>query len=139
MQLIRLVYVSRMTEECDMEALQNILEVSRQNNPAIGVTGLLCYDPAFFLQCLEGPRDTVNDLYAKIVADDRHTNVTLLDCTDIDERFFGNWAMGLLKTSDVDKDTIVKFTGSERFDPYGLKGETVLDFLVAVFREQGGS
>ena len=139
MQLVRLVYVSRMTEECDMEALQNILEVSRRKNPAINVTGLLCYDPAFFLQCLEGPRETVNELYSKILKDERHKDVTMLECSDIDKRFFGDWAMGLLKTSDEDKKTIVEFTGSERFDPYRLSGDTVLDFLVTVFDKQGES
>jgi len=55
MNQVRLTYVSRMTESCDMEAVEEILRVSRPQNAARGITGMLCYDPQYFLQCLEGP------------------------------------------------------------------------------------
>ena len=138
MQLVRLIYVSRMTESCDMEALQEILEVSRRKNKADGVTGVLCYDPAFFLQCLEGPREKVNELYARILRDDRHQHVTMLEYADIDERTFGDWAMGLIKTFELDAAVLSVFGGAQRFDPYSLNGQQVFDFLVQVSRKKGG-
>ena len=66
MKKVRLIYVSRMTEACDTKALQDILDASQKNNAERGICGVLCYDPLFFMQCLEGERDAVNEIYARI-------------------------------------------------------------------------
>jgi hypothetical protein len=55
-----------------------ILRKSKANNPALGVTGVLCFSEGIFLQVLEGGRSAVNRLYNRIAADDRHTQVELL-------------------------------------------------------------
>ena len=89
-QLVRLIYVSVMTEACDTEALENILSVSRINNEKNNITGMLCYDPTYFLQALEGPREAINHLYTNISRDMRHQYLTLLEYTDIEQRTFGD-------------------------------------------------
>jgi hypothetical protein len=43
-----------------------------KNNPALGITGLLCVSDDLFMQVLEGGRDEVCELYNTIVRDDRH-------------------------------------------------------------------
>lgn len=132
MALARLIYVSRMTEECDMESLQRILTVSRRNNLAKGITGVLFYDPKFFLQCLEGPVEVVNELYANILRDDRHTRVTLLEYHDTDRRLFGNWAMAFLRLNDLTPEMMAQAGCSGRFDPFTLGSEEARGFLVAI-------
>ena len=133
---VRLVYVSRMTPECDTLALQQILEVSRRKNEARDITGVLCYDPTFFMQCLEGPRAAVNELYAEIVQDSRHKDVTLLEYCDVRARQFADWSMAFLKAADLDQQTLRKHGGSERFDPYSLSAEQARDFLVEIVGQE---
>ena len=134
--MIRLVYASRMTDVCEMESLQAILQTSRKNNLEAGITGILMYDPKFFLQCLEGPKEVVNKLYAKILADIRHKDETLLEYANIQDRTFGNWTMGLLRTENLDPDTLKSYTGSNQFDPYKLSGERVMHFLITVVAQE---
>ncbi len=55
-----------------------ILRKSKANNPALGITGVLCFSEGIFLQVLEGGRSAVNRLYNRIAADPRHTDVELL-------------------------------------------------------------
>jgi hypothetical protein len=132
MQLVRLIYVSTMTEECDTSALQRILEVSHANNSAKKITGMLCYDPSFFLQCLEGPQEAVNELYSDIVRDPRHKNVTLLEYVTVGEREFGAWSMAFAHSSNIDKQTFEKYTRGARFNPFELSSEQANDFLVEI-------
>ena len=89
--LIRCLYASRPTPPFDRPMLDRILEQSRKNNPAHGVTGLLCVADNLFLQVLEGGRDEVCDLFNAIVRDDRHSQVRLLVYEEIEERRFGSW------------------------------------------------
>lgn len=130
--LVRLIYVSKMTDVCDTKALEEILKVSRQNNARHGVTGILCYDPAFFLQCLEGPRDIVNDLYADIARDRRHKFVNLLKYEDISERQFGEWSMAFVSISMLDKEMLEKYSNRGPFSPFTMTSEQAHDFLLEV-------
>ena len=134
-RLVRLIYVSVMTEACDTEALEGILRVSRTNNELNGITGMLCYDPTYFLQSLEGPREAINQLYTNISRDKRHQYLTLLEYADIEERAFGEWSMGFLSGSAVDKALLDKYTfGSGKFNPFILNGKQVRNFLLDVVR-----
>ena len=75
--LVRLLYASRAVD-ASPEAIESILAQSREYNPANGITGVLCYGSGIFLQCIEGGRAPVNDLYGHIIRDARHREVTLL-------------------------------------------------------------
>lgn len=130
MQMVRLIYVSRMTEECDILAIQQILDVARKKNQALGITGVLCYDPTFFLQCLEGSRTAVNELYADIQQDGRHRDVVLLEYCDAEQRLFADWSMAFLKTQDASREVLEKYTGGRKFDPYCLTSGQARDLLV---------
>lgn len=133
MQMVRLIYVSIMTEDCDTEALMDILKISRAKNDAKDITGVLCYDPAFFMQCIEGPREAINDLYNSINRDPRHKNITLLEYADIEERIFGDWSMGFLPSGVLDKEMLESYaTSGGRFNPFALSAEQARSFLLEV-------
>jgi len=132
MDLVRLIYVSVMTEACDTAALQRILDVSHARNTARKITGMLCYDPSFFLQCLEGPRESVNALFGDIIRDPRHKRVTLLGYTTIDERDFAAWSMAFVHASTVERHTFDKYTHGIRFDPFDLSSEEAHSLLLDV-------
>ena len=79
MNIVRLIYASRLKKKLDHAAVEKIADVSRRNNKKLGVTGALCSSPRGFLQILEGPPEAVNELYNRIVRDPRHADVTLLE------------------------------------------------------------
>jgi hypothetical protein len=136
MSLVRLIYVSRMTEECDMAAIQDILNVARRRNPACGVTGMLCYDPQFFMQCLEGPKDAVNQLYGDIARDSRHTRVTLLEYHEIEQRTFAEWSMAFIQASDLDAKMLRKYGSRGKFDPFSLSPEQARDLVKEIVKQK---
>jgi hypothetical protein len=91
--LVRLLYCSRAVDT-GAEAIESILAQSRQHNPVSGITGILCYGGGIFLQCIEGGRMQVSDLFGSIQKDPRHKDVALLHYEEIFERRFGGWSMG---------------------------------------------
>ncbi|RKR74832.1 FAD-dependent sensor of blue light [Frondihabitans australicus] len=73
---------------------------SRASNRRLGITGLLLHDAGRFVQILEGEPSAVEDRYARIAGDPRHTDVRLLLCEEEDERRFPNWSMGYRALND---------------------------------------
>ena len=70
-----------------------ILESSAKNNPARSITGLLLYNGRNFLQLLEGEGAELDALMKRIGQDQRHTGVSLLKKSSLEERVCPNWAM----------------------------------------------
>lgn len=99
MEYLQLVYASAATRNVDEQELADILAVSRANNTAKGVTGILLFLEGSFLQVLEGVPDTVTELYDTIALDSRHDDVVLLMRRMVEERGFGEWSMGYVDAS----------------------------------------
>jgi Sensors of blue-light using FAD len=129
--LVRLMYASRAVDPVDTEALVAILRKSKSNNPSQGITGVLCCSGGIFLQVLEGGRGAVNRLYARIVADRRHTDVELLSYEEIGERRFAGWAMGQVDMSRLNPALLLKYSESATLDPYAVSGAVSM----ALFQE----
>ena len=129
--LVRLLYASRAAAQMDQDALQAILRQSKANNPALGITGLLCYSGGLFIQALEGGRQAVNQLYLKIAADPRHSDVVLLSYEEIGERRFAGWAMGQVNMARLNPALLLKYSATPVLDPYSLSGQVAL----AMFEE----
>ncbi|MDE2148163.1 MAG: BLUF domain-containing protein [Burkholderiales bacterium] len=129
--LVRLMYASRALPAVDQEALVAILRKSKANNPAQGVTGVLCFSQGIFLQALEGGRAAVNALYNRIVADPRHTEVTLLSYEEIGERRFAGWSMGQVNMARLNPALLLKYSERAMLDPFAVSGQVSL----ALFQE----
>ena len=129
--LVRLLFASRAAAQMDQDALQAILRQSKANNPALGITGLLCYSGGLFIQALEGGRQAVNQLYLKIAADPRHSDVVLLSYEEIGERRFAGWAMGQVNMARLNPALLLKYSATPVLDPYSLSGQVAL----AMFEE----
>jgi hypothetical protein len=76
--LVRLMYASRAVPAVDQRSSSRSCARARPTTPTIGVTGVLCFSGGIFLQVLEGGRSAVNQLYNRIAADPRHTEVEVL-------------------------------------------------------------
>ena len=120
--LVRLMYASRATDSINQEALAAILKKSRQNNPATGVTGVLCYSEGLFLQLLEGGRLPVSQLYNRIANDARHRDVMMLSYEEIGERKFAGWSMGQVNLSHLNASLLLKYSETATLDPYAVSG-----------------
>ncbi|MDE2092844.1 MAG: BLUF domain-containing protein [Burkholderiales bacterium] len=129
--LVRLMYASRATEPVRPETLTAILKKSTQNNPGVGVTGVLCFSGAIFLQVLEGGRSQVSKLYNRIAQDPRHTDVVLLSYEEIDERSFAGWSMGQVNMGRLNTALLLKYSETAVLDPYAVSGKVSM----ALFNE----
>jgi hypothetical protein len=99
----QLLYVSSRPPSVPEVSVGNILMISRRNNDAAGVTGLLYTDGTRFLQVLEGDEEPVAATFARIKADPRHHAVVILSDRTITTREFGSWSMAYrLPTDEAD-------------------------------------
>ncbi len=92
--MLTLGYISTARGPITTPMCDSILAVSRTNNRADGISGLLVAGQKRFLQALEGPADAVRETYARIAADPRHYACVLLGERITATRQFGDWAMG---------------------------------------------
>jgi hypothetical protein len=120
--LVRLMYASRAVPGIDQDELIAILRKSKANNPALGVTGVLCFSEGIFLQALEGGRGAVNQLYNRIVTDPRHQQVELLCYEEIGERRFAGWSMGQVNMGRLNPGLLLKYSERPTLDPYAVSG-----------------
>ena len=120
--LVRLMYASRAVPTVDQEELLAIVRKSKANNPAAGITGVLCFSEGIFLQALEGGRSAVNKLYNRIASDSRHTDVELLCYEEIGERRFAGWSMGQVNMSRLNPGLLLKYSEAAVLDPYAVSG-----------------
>ena len=127
--LVRLVYASRAADLDTEVATESIIAQSRDHNPAGGITGVLCYGGGIFLQALEGGRNAVSELYARIVSDPRHKDVVLLLYEEITERRFGGWTMGQVNMAKINSTIVLKYSERAELDPYSVSGEVSLALL----------
>lgn len=132
--LVRLLYASRLAEGAGADVIESILAQSRQNNPALGITGVLCHGGDVFMQVLEGGRAPVNALYNTIVRDARHREVMLLHYAEIVERRFGGWTMAQVNLAKINPSLLLKYLEKPVLDPFGATGGAslaLLDELIA--------
>ena len=127
--LVRLLYASRPLPPLSQGVVDAILAQSLKSNPLHGITGILCYNDALFLQVLEGGRDSVCDLYNTIARDTRHENVRILSFEEIAERRFGGWTMGHVNVAKVNPSLLLKYGEKPMLDPFSWSGRASLAFL----------
>lgn len=99
--LHRILYISTSKGLLSPSALDEILTVSRVKNAAASVTGLLVVGGKRCLQVLEGSPDAVRATFERISNDPRHFAIVKLDDRPIENRSFGDWAMGFQSGGDV--------------------------------------
>lgn len=110
------------------------MQQSRKNNPALGITGMLCFANEIFIQVIEGGRDQVCELFNVIVRDDRHVGVRMLIYEEISERRFGNWTMGQVIIENINPALLLKYSEKPELNPFNCSGQAtmaLLDELVA--------
>lgn len=106
--LTELVYCSVATRIMTPDDLRDLLEVAREKNARLNVTGILLYSNLTreFVQMLEGERDVVEELMAVIANDERHTSVDVMFQGEIEQRSFKDWSMAFRRLEELDPELL---------------------------------
>jgi len=93
--LCQLVYISRITSTglSSPSTLNDISETAVERNQIDNVTGILCYGNGYFLQCVEGSEQALTNLKNRLLVDDRHKELKILDFSEIIKRRFAGWSL----------------------------------------------
>ena len=92
--LKRIKYVSRFQRDLSKAEIEDLVAKAANKNAELDITGVLMTAGKMFFQVLEGPAESIDELFSTICADGRHTDVLLLSSEHrVPERIYPDWAM----------------------------------------------
>ncbi|MBQ0933057.1 BLUF domain-containing protein [Ideonella sp. 4Y11] len=106
--LERLVYRSTARHDLGTLALFQLLTAAQLRNEQLQITGHLLYLDGQFTQCIEGPPESIEQLWQSLQRDERHHQIELLMRGPTEARRFSEWSMA--------------FSTYASFYVHGLKG-----------------
>lgn len=106
MSLRAIAYISEAAPEMPHDRLDAIVEDAARFNRVAGVTGVLLYDGARFLQYVEGPEDGIASVYERIVQASGHSSMTRLAGGSVPARYFPYWSMRWLPSLQTELDQL---------------------------------
>ncbi len=109
--------------------IREILEASRRNNHAAGVTGALMFNAGVFAQVLEGDRDAIEQTFERITCDLRHAETMIMQFEPIDQLGFPDWSMGFVGRTQTDAALLSQFETGTGLDRDALKGDRIFQML----------
>lgn len=129
MKLSRLVYYSQRNPSASLD-LKQIIQSCHRNNTPMNITGMLHFSGTSFLQVLEGGRAEISSTYHRIATDPRHTNIILMTCTDVGERLFPTWSMGLHEgKAQETRDIFLRYFATSEINPENVDVDSLLDVM----------
>lgn len=104
--LKRISYISKFSKPFTRDEVDKLAADAAERNRTLGVTGMLMSSGGIFYQVLEGPVEAVDNLFRKIAADTRHTDVLVLSTQEeVEDRQFPSWAM---KKVNLDEQSMAR-------------------------------
>ena len=97
MSLKSLTYTSMASLDLTADDVEAILRTARECNAIEGITGLLIFNGAHFMQVVEGSSQAIDDLVERLRRDRRHSALEIRDERAIEERLFPDWTMELVR------------------------------------------
>ncbi|MFT4275624.1 MAG: BLUF domain-containing protein [Rhodopseudomonas sp.] len=111
------------------EEIESILAAARRNNPRLSITGALLFNRGLFAQVLEGPCESVETLFEKILRDERHGDIQVLAFTASSGRLFSNWSMAFLGRSREDENLFGHIGRQTGFSTERIAGDRLLEIV----------
>jgi hypothetical protein len=105
-ELLSIIYVSSALRPLTDPELDALLVDARAFNKANAITGVLLYAEGNFLQCLEGPAESVSLAYDRVLHSKLHKGLIELHRAKVDHRNFDSWEMGLVRPTSAQFITI---------------------------------
>ncbi len=110
MSLAAIAYVSDVAGSLPAESLDVLVDDAVRFNSVAGVTGVLLFDGARFLQYFEGPLDGVAAVHERVRQARSHRNIIELGHVQVPQRYFPFWSMRWL---GVEPALIEQLTASD--------------------------
>ena len=101
--MYRLIYKSKSKQAITWDMVRDIMHSSKVHNDEAKVSGVLLATSSHYLQVLEGPYETVNEIFMRIACDQRHCEIQLISFSVIDARIFEAWGMLGIGVFDLNK------------------------------------
>lgn len=101
--MYQLTYYSKAVPDITSKDINDILNVAYTRNREFGLSGCLIFMENTFIQILEGDQQHIENLYAKLLLDARHSNITLISQGMAEQRFFSEWGMAYCPISKKQK------------------------------------
>ena len=120
-RLNRLIYTSRASGK---SPLRDILDASISWNKDHDITGGLVCVEGTYLQYLEGEEAAVDQVFAMISRDRRHSDLKVLEHRSVQRRMFVDWSMAVLDWNDETRAIFQSFSPGQRIDLYGTDPTT---------------
>lgn len=131
--MYRIMYISTAIVDFTDDELNELLDVARKNNSKKNLTGLLVVKGRTFLQCLEGEKNDVLEVFEKIKNDSRHKDIfEIIEDESFDNRYFPDWSMGyknIKYLTDIKSNKLKDFTYKKDFETLSK------DYISEVFKE----
>jgi class 3 adenylate cyclase len=91
-----MTYMSRFARPLSRDEIGQIGVHAVRRNAKDGITGVLLTLGSVFFQIFEGEDDAIDDLYARVTRDDRHTDIICLRTEpEVSQRLFPDWSMNV--------------------------------------------
>ena len=129
--MFHLIYTSYAVKPFLSTELIDLLNQARIYNKENGITGMLIYRNAKFMQVLEGEKTSVERIYYKIYKDRRHKRVVRVVEGGSEDRIFKNWSMGFKNLTGDDFQSIDGFQDVDMF--FGQQKMTESNAMALVF------
>lgn len=102
-----MTYTSNFSRPLTRTEIDSIGEYSAVRNAQSGITGVLLTLGSVFFQIIEGEDQAIDDLYGRVLRDDRHTDVVCLRTeTDVADHLFPEWSMNVVDLDHLDGDAL---------------------------------
>lgn len=138
--LYQLIYISRITSTglSGASTLNDIAEFSIKNNKIDNITGILCYGNGYFFQFVEGSEQALTNLKNRLLMDNRHKDLKILEFSALAKRRFTGWSLRSIALERWMLDD-PKVKALMPFQPYSWSPEQrsqFLDILQGCYKEQ---
>jgi hypothetical protein len=115
--------------------IEAILDASRRNNLAGGVTGALIFDGGVFAQLLEGPRREIEATFERIQCDPRHRDVEVLLLDAASVRGFPDWSMAFLGGTGEEEQVFARIGLAASLEGRRIEGERLFELMRVMARK----
>lgn len=99
--LLSITYQSRELLCDPAKDVERIVAESKLRNRVNGITGILCFDGAFFLHTIEGLPEKIESLFMSLADDHRHALTGWFTRECIEERDFPEWDMQFIEPCET--------------------------------------
>lgn len=132
MEYTQLLYVSKAASTLCRNDIDDILNVATQFNHSKGISGMLSFSGHYFIQCIEGNRSSINQLYNSINRDNRHQDLEILLYQESGKRLFPQWSMEWIPIEAIQNILTGSSTDMNGFSPFNLDRKQILNLLYSL-------